>query len=57
MGNNTLYFAYDASGTPMSVTYNGTNYYYATDLQDNVKIICPKLRMQYLKNLKHDGLF
>ena len=36
---NTLYFAYDASGTPMSVTYNGTNYYYATNLQGDVTAI------------------
>ena len=33
---NTLYFAYDASGTPMSVTYNGTIYYYATNLQGDI---------------------
>ena len=31
----TLYFAYDASG-PMSVTYNGTSYYYATNLQGDI---------------------
>ena len=32
----TLNFAYDASGTPMSVSYNGTAYYYATNLQGDV---------------------
>ena len=36
---NTLYFAYDASGTPMSVAYNGTAYYYATNLQGDVTAI------------------
>ena len=39
VGSNTLYFAYDASGTPMSVTYNGTNYYYATNIQGDVTAI------------------
>ena len=32
----TLYFTYDASGTPLSVTYNGTAYYYVTNLQGDV---------------------
>ena len=36
VGNDTLYFTYDASGTPMSVAYNGTNYYYATNIQGDV---------------------
>ncbi|MBE6934337.1 MAG: hypothetical protein E7462_04720 [Ruminococcaceae bacterium] len=27
-GTNTLRFAYDASGAPMAVNFNGTNYYY-----------------------------
>ena len=31
-----LYFAYDASGVPMSVTYNGTTYYYVTNVQGDV---------------------
>lgn len=39
VGSNTLYFSYDASGTPMSVTYNGTNYYYATNIQGDVTAI------------------
>ena len=39
VGGNTLYFAYDASGTPLSVTYNGTAYYYATNLQGDVTAI------------------
>ena len=42
LGSNTattLYFTYDASGTPMSVTYNGTNYYYATNIQGDVTAI------------------
>lgn len=29
-------FAYDADGTPLSVTYNGTTYYYVTNLQGDV---------------------
>jgi len=36
---NTLYFAYDASSTPLSVTYNGTAYYYATNLQGDITAI------------------
>jgi len=36
---NTLYFAYEASGTPLSVTYNGTAYYYATNLQGDITAI------------------
>ena len=36
VGSNTLNFAYDASGMPMMVTYNGTNYYYITNLQGDV---------------------
>ena len=37
--NQTLDFAYDASGRPMSVTYNGTAYYYALNLQGDVVAI------------------
>ena len=29
-------YTYDASGTPMAVTYGGTTYYYATNLQGDV---------------------
>lgn len=36
---DSLYFAYDASGNPMSVTHNGTVYYYATNLQGDVTAI------------------
>jgi len=32
-------FAYDASGTPMAVVYNGTTYYYATNIQGDVVAI------------------
>ena len=35
-GSNTLDFAYDASGNPFSLTYNGTKYYYVTNLQGDV---------------------
>ena len=37
VSGNTLNFAYDASGVPMMVTYNGTNYYYIVNLQGDVK--------------------
>ena len=36
VGSNLLYFSYDASGTPMAVLYNGTNYYYVTNIQGDV---------------------
>ena len=36
VGGNTLGFAYDASGKPMMVTYNGTKYYYITNLQGDI---------------------
>ena len=32
----TLNFVYDANGAPMAVIYNGTTYYYATNLQGDV---------------------
>ena len=35
-GTNTWNFAYDASGSPFSLTYNGTTYYYITNLQGDV---------------------
>ena len=31
-----MYFAYDADGTPLSVNYQGTTYYYVTNLQGDV---------------------
>jgi len=36
VSGHTLYFTYDASGTPLSVTYDGTTYYYLTNLQGDV---------------------
>jgi len=39
VGSNTLYFTYDANGAPLTVTYNGTTYYYATNLQGDVTAI------------------
>ena len=36
VGSNTLYFTYDASGIPMSLVYNDTEYYYAVSLQGDV---------------------
>ena len=35
----TLRFTYDASGSPLSVTYDGTEYYYALNLQGDVVAI------------------
>jgi len=35
-GSDTLYFTYDAVGTPLTVTYNGTVYYYGTNLQGEI---------------------
>ena len=37
--SHTLSFTYDAQGTPQTVTYNGTVYYYATNLQGDVLAI------------------
>ena len=38
-GSNTLIFAYDASGNPMTVKFNGSTYYYVTNLQGDVVTI------------------
>ncbi len=39
-GNTTLEFFYDESGAPYALIYNGTTYYYVTNLQgDVVKIV------------------
>ena len=35
-GNDTLYFTYDSSNTPLTVIYNGVTYYYATNLQRDI---------------------
>ena len=35
-GSNTLYFTYDANGTPLTLTYNGNIFYYETNLQGDV---------------------
>lgn len=35
-GSNTLDFSYDANGTPYALKYNGTVYYYVTNLQGDV---------------------
>ena len=39
VGNDVLRFAYDAAGTPLSVNYNGTTYYYVTNIQGDVVAI------------------
>ena len=31
-----MYFNYDASGVPVSIVYNGTTYYYVTNLQGDI---------------------
>ena len=36
VGTDTLYFTYDASGVPMAVAFNGTKYFYATNLQGDI---------------------
>ena len=36
VGTHMLNFAYDASGSPMAVTYDGVTYYYATNLQGDI---------------------
>ena len=33
---DTLFFAYDASGSPLSVTYNNTDYYYTANIQGDI---------------------
>ena len=35
----TLNFTYDASGIPMSVNYNGTNYYYVANIQGDIMAV------------------
>lgn len=35
-GTNTIDFFYDANGTPYAMKYNGTVYYYVTNLQGDV---------------------
>ena len=36
LGDDTLCFAYDAVGAPLTVNYNGTTFYYVTNLQGDV---------------------
>ena len=36
VGTHLLNFVYDTNGSPMAVLYNGTTYYYATNLQGDV---------------------
>ncbi len=36
VGTNVLTFSYDANGQPLSVNYNGTVYYYVTNIQGDV---------------------
>ena len=36
VGNDTLDFSYDTNGVPLTMTYNGTVYYYTTNLQGDV---------------------
>lgn len=38
-GSETLYFSYDANGTPLSFTYEGSTFYYVTNLQGDVVAI------------------
>ena len=36
VGNDTLDFSYDTNGVPLTMSYNGTVYYYITNLQGDV---------------------
>jgi len=36
VADKEMYFNYDASGVPVSIVYNGTSYYYVTNLQGDV---------------------
>jgi len=33
---HTMYFSYDAAGTPLSITFDGTEYFYLTNIQGDV---------------------
>ena len=39
VGSDTQTFTYDASGRPLALDYNGTDYYYVTNLQGDVTAI------------------
>ena len=39
VAGHTLYFSYDAAGTPLTLTYDGVTYYYVTNLQGDVVAI------------------
>ena len=64
-GSDTLFFFYDNSGEVMSVSCNGTMYYYIKDLQDDITEIVDKdgtptamsfddTMYYYIKNLQGD---
>ena len=38
-GNNVMWFTYGADGSPLTINYNGTTYYYVTNLQGDVVAI------------------
>ena len=42
VGSDTLTFTYDASGRPLALDYNGTDYYYVTNLQGDITAILNK---------------
>ncbi|MBR1757484.1 MAG: hypothetical protein IJ744_01990 [Lachnospiraceae bacterium] len=35
-GSNRIHIFYDASGSPISITYNGTQYYYVKNVQGDI---------------------
>ena len=39
VGDDILDFSYDANGAPLTMTYNGTVYYYITNLQGDVMAV------------------
>ena len=36
VGTDVLYFSYDTAGAPMSVNFNGTEYFYTSNIQGDV---------------------
>ena len=59
---HTLYFTYDASGTPLTLTYDGLKFYYITNLQGDVISIVDGNGTEFVRytydawgNVKADG--
>ena len=59
---HTMYFTYDASGTPLTLTYDGLKFYYITNLQGDVIAIVNGNGQEFVRytydawgNVKVDG--